>query len=590
MKPGASACERGEGLGAPVGAAAIAAEIRIRKEGLPTGSPSSVEVGKATMPFDLHYLATQFIRRGHVRGASDSQDNFAAAVTCARRAILCSERPRLSYFATLAHAAAHARDEKTVTETVEGMKLLWPDSAEADRWLGLFQFECGRIDECVATLEAARRLEPDRHTIEYELAFSLHKAGNDEIALSKAIELTRRLPESLKAWILATEIQLKLNRTDEAIATCKRIIARRGDSLASGMGSLFDSLGWALRRKNDWEGSRSAFQQAVRIRPNDADSLVGLGLAEHHLGQAKEARDALEKAVRLQPDHAMGNALLGQILLEENKLEEAEPALRCGISGSSDPRDRARLSYALGQLLQKRRLKGEAAQAYRNTILHNPDHPEAHCNLGQYLRGEGQFAEALELLRRGHELGTRSGAWKYDSASWVAACENDVREEQRLLRVGSRSESPTNVEDALKLAALAAKTSRFALATKLYQHAFREKPALMVDAEEDYLWIAAHVAMNAASPAPAVGDAETGMTPAAFAEVALAWLRADLAARERPVEQGGFKRARLQRYARRLLAEPAFSLVRDPRPDAAPALYSNEEWDLLWSRLHQLAQ
>jgi Tfp pilus assembly protein PilF len=48
----------------------------------------------------------------------------------------------------------------------------------------------------------------------------------------------------------------------------------------------------------------------------------------------------------------------------------------------------------------------EAIVSFRKAIALDPKRAAAHCNLGHALRSQGQFAEALAALQRGHELGS----------------------------------------------------------------------------------------------------------------------------------------------------------------------------------------
>src|SRR5262249_13704955 len=60
---------------------------------------------------------------------------------------------------------------------------------------------------------------------------------------------------------------------------------------------------------------------------------------------------------------------------------------------------------------------------YTKAIELDPDSAEAHINLGAVLQQEGQFAKALEELRRGDALGRRRPGWPFPSAEWVRQCE-----------------------------------------------------------------------------------------------------------------------------------------------------------------------
>ena len=79
--------------------------------------------------------------------------------------------------------------------------------------------------------------------------------------------------------------------------------------------------------------------------------------------------------------------------------------------------------YGLGIALFDKGDMDGAVAACREAIRLNPNYPEAYCTLGLARWRQGRLAEAIPLLRRGHELGSQRPGWKYPSAKWVAGCE-----------------------------------------------------------------------------------------------------------------------------------------------------------------------
>jgi tetratricopeptide (TPR) repeat protein len=80
--------------------------------------------------------------------------------------------------------------------------------------------------------------------------------------------------------------------------------------------------------------------------------------------------------------------------------------------------------YDLGNARRDLGDVGGAEAAFRKSISLDPQLAESHCNLGSLLGREGRFAEAVEFLTRGHELGMalrKAGKqWNYPSAAWLA--------------------------------------------------------------------------------------------------------------------------------------------------------------------------
>ena len=82
--------------------------------------------------------------------------------------------------------------------------------------------------------------------------------------------------------------------------------------------------------------------------------------------------------------------------------------------------------------------KGEREAAiaeWREAIRLKKDHAEAHINLGSLLKRQGDFRAGLELIRRGHELGSRDPRWPYPSAKWVREAERSVQLDDKLMAI-----------------------------------------------------------------------------------------------------------------------------------------------------------
>jgi tetratricopeptide (TPR) repeat protein len=71
------------------------------------------------------------------------------------------------------------------------------------------------------------------------------------------------------------------------------------------------SLGVSCDRLGRYEAAVDAYKQAIRLRPDDALMYRNLGIAYAHLDRHAEAMDAYREAVRVKPDYAEAHFLLG---------------------------------------------------------------------------------------------------------------------------------------------------------------------------------------------------------------------------------------------------------------------------------------
>src|SRR5262249_56663519 len=88
--------------------------------------------------------------------------------------------------------------------------------------------------------------------------------------------------------------------------------------------------------------------------------------------------------------------------------------------------DLAAPHYNLGLVLASQDKLNEAITEWQVVIRLDPGFAEAYCNLGTALQQRGAYAEALEMYRKGHELGSRRPDWGYPSAQWLAAAERQM--------------------------------------------------------------------------------------------------------------------------------------------------------------------
>src|SRR5205085_10035029 len=87
--------------------------------------------------------------------------------------------------------------------------------------------------------------------------------------------------------------------------------------------------------------------------------------------------------------------------------------------------------YQRGLALSGQAKFDEAITEYRTAIRRRPHFAEACCNLGGVLQRRGDYAEAVQMRRKGHELGSRRPDWRYPSAQWVAQAERALALSQR---------------------------------------------------------------------------------------------------------------------------------------------------------------
>jgi tetratricopeptide (TPR) repeat protein len=252
--------------------------------------------------------------------------------------------------------------------------------------------------------------------------------------------------------------------------------------------------------------------------------------------------------------------------------------------------DYADAHYNLGRALSSKGQTDEAIAAYREAIRLAPDFPEAHCNLGMILlRRKGECTEALTLLRRGHELGSKRGDWRYPSAEWVRQAEQFRALAERLPAVLAGKDTPKDAAAALAFGQLCHYKGLDGAATRFYGDAFSARPELADDLMSGQRYNAACYAARAGA-----GEVKDDPPPDEVARTrlraqALAWLRADLEAwTRRAPEPMQAARDEVRVKMRHWQTDPDLAGVRDAEPLARLPESERTAWTALWAEVDTL--
>lgn len=138
----------------------------------------------------------------------------------------------------------------------------------------------------------------------------------------------------------------------------------------------------------------------ARRRIAAAERHRGRGVRLAEAGRRAAAIAAFRQAVRLNPQDAAAHRLLGGVLLQSGRLDEAVESLRLATALKDD----AGGHYNLAVALRRRRLNDEAVAAYRRAIELAPDLIDAHLGLADLLELVGGREEAAQSLRRAAAL------------------------------------------------------------------------------------------------------------------------------------------------------------------------------------------
>ncbi len=256
--------------------------------------------------------------------------------------------------------------------------LLQPSNPIIQHDLGLACLEVGRIPEAIEAFERAVDSNPRYADAYFRLGIALEKLGNIDAAIVAYDRATELLPSLTEAWCRAGALVYTLGHREEAIG-CFRRAAANGDN------SSFARLGKA---------------RALLMEDRN-----------------QEAEKVLRKALALDPKNAMMHDLLGNLLSEFGRFDEARECFQCAIEIAP------LLAGSYYDLVRCRRVTSDddGLLARMEAALATPGLEPAqllrvHLAIGKAADDLGDYALAMQHFDAADEV--RRGSASFDSAAF----------------------------------------------------------------------------------------------------------------------------------------------------------------------------
>ncbi len=187
------------------------------------------------------------------------------------------------------HAALQAGQAAAATDCFRRLLAASPEDGEARHGLGLALAQQGQLPAALLELETAAAALPRHAEIAFNLALARQLAGD----------------------------------SDGAVASF-----RRATELAPGHGPAWRNLGTALLAAEAPSGDAlPAFEQALRLDPDDAAALLGVGFCHRREGRLQPALVAFRAAQALAPEDRRALANLAGALLDSGQAEACRTLL-----------------------------------------------------------------------------------------------------------------------------------------------------------------------------------------------------------------------------------------------------------------------
>src|SRR6202789_1237627 len=174
--------------------------------------------------------------------------------------------------------------------------LLQPSNPIIQHDLGLACLEVGRVPDAIAALQRAVASNPRYADAYFRLGVALEKLGNIDGAIVAYDCATRLQPSLTEAWFRAGALVYELGHRNEAIGCFRRAAATGGKTSFGLLGKAR-----ALLTEDRNEEAEQVLRHTLALDPKNAMAHDLLGNLLSEFGRFDEARECFEHAVAMAP-------------------------------------------------------------------------------------------------------------------------------------------------------------------------------------------------------------------------------------------------------------------------------------------------
>ncbi len=181
-------------------------------------------------------------------------------------------------------------------EPLRGAALLQPFDALIQHDLGLACLEVGRVSDAIAALQQAVANDPNYADAYFRLGIALETVGNVAGAIAAYHRATELLPSLTEAWFRAGALVFTLGHRDEAIGCFRRAAATGGKTSFGRLGKAR-----ALLTADRNQEAEQVLRHTLALDPKNAMAHDLLGSLLSELGRFEEARECFGRSITLAP-------------------------------------------------------------------------------------------------------------------------------------------------------------------------------------------------------------------------------------------------------------------------------------------------
>jgi len=238
----------------------------------------------------------------------------------------------------------------------------------------------------------------------------LVRHGRQEAGGRLVADQLERYPEDARLHHAAAQLQLRLERPAEALATAEALVRLQPDSARGHhfAGRIAEAAGEPAR-------AEAHYRHAVDEEPAFIDSWTRLAALRTGAGEMEAATEVLERALTENPGNPVLHFELGTVLEARHRFDAANAHYRRVLQQAPD--HLASLNNLAMNLLAEGGDKAEARELAARAHEIAPDDAVVSATYGRALLESGEVDRALELLENAVERAPRDGTLRYFLAS-----------------------------------------------------------------------------------------------------------------------------------------------------------------------------
>ena len=244
------------------------------------------------------------------------------------------------------------------------------------------------------TSKGELKSEPPQEQVQELL--NLYNQGQFEEVLLKIRPLINLFSEAVILYNIQGTVNETLQMYEKAIDSYKQAI-----KIKPNCADTYFNLGNAFNSAGDLDAAIDSYKKAIRFKPDDADAFCNMGNALQSRGDLDAAIESYKQALKIKPDLFAAYDSMGSALRDMGEVDAAIDSYKQAIKIKPDY---ANAYSNMGIALKQNGELDAAIDSCKQAIKIKPDDAEAYYNMGIALKDKGELDAAIDSYKQAIEI------------------------------------------------------------------------------------------------------------------------------------------------------------------------------------------